>query len=90
VASRVGGIPETVCEGETALLFQPGNVDELRKCLLHFVTNPDMIAKMGNAGRNLLMREEMSWDSTAAEFDMIFHRVLGKMPGPFSNYKRTG
>jgi len=90
VASRVGGIPETVCEGETALLFQPGNVDELRKCLLHFVTNPDMIVKMGNAGRDLLMREQMSWDSTAAEFDKIFHRVVEKKQGQPSGRKSGG
>lgn len=90
VASRVGGIPETVREGETALLFQPGDVEELRKCLLHFVTNPDMIEKMGMAGRELLIREQMSWDSTAAEFDMIFHRVLGRKPGPHSDDHCTG
>jgi glycosyltransferase involved in cell wall biosynthesis len=81
VASRVGGIPETVREGETAFLFQPGDVEELRQRLLQFVNDPEMIERMGTAGRELLMREQLSWDSTAAEFDMIFRRVGGESRG---------
>jgi glycosyltransferase involved in cell wall biosynthesis len=87
VASRVGGIPETVREGETALLFQPGNVEELRRRLLYFVNNPGMVQKMGAAGRELLIKTEMSWETTAAEFDLMFHRVLGRKPDATSDHK---
>ncbi|MBI4966367.1 MAG: glycosyltransferase [Desulfomonile tiedjei] len=90
VASRVGGIPELVREGETGLLFQPGDVEELRRSLLYFVTNPDMVEKMGRAGRELLLDSEMSWDSTAAEFDMIFRRILGSKADPPSNHVGSG
>jgi glycosyltransferase involved in cell wall biosynthesis len=80
VASRVGGIPDLVREGETALLFEPGSVEELRRCLLYFVTNPGMMEKMGSAGRELLMNRELSWDSTAAEFDVMFQGIISKRP----------
>ena len=81
VTTRIGGIPDMVEEGRTAFLFEPGNVGELRGFLLALVSDPDLRKKMGQAGRDLLIRTGVSWDSTAEEFDSLFLRIIGQTPG---------
>jgi glycosyltransferase involved in cell wall biosynthesis len=49
LASRVGGLPEVVREGETGLLFDPGRIDELVHILAS--TPIDRWKTMGTAGR---------------------------------------
>lgn len=51
VASRMGGIPELVVEGETGLLFEPGNADELQRHLSRLMGDASLRARMGAAGR---------------------------------------
>jgi len=76
VATRIGGIPDMVREGETAYLFEPGNIEELRQCLLTLVRDADLRRRMGRAGHALLIQTGVSWDATAAEFDNIFAKTL--------------
>ncbi len=78
IATRVGGIPDMVEEGKTALLFDAGNVQELRQCLLQLVSDPKLRRRMGAAGREFLVKTGVSWDSTAEEFDEIFSGIIGK------------
>ncbi len=54
IGSRIGGIPELIADGETGLLFEPGNVEELRGCLLQMLANPELRKSMGQAGRKRL------------------------------------
>lgn len=51
VASRNGGLPEIVREGETGRLFSPGSADELSSILREFLENPDLYRRYGAAGR---------------------------------------
>ncbi len=78
IVTRIGGVPDMVREGETALLFEPGDVQALRACLRTLVDSPDLRKKMGQAGYDFLMRSGVSWDHTAEEFDALFSRVAKK------------
>jgi len=78
VSTRIGGIPDMVREGETALLFTPGNVTELRVCLKTLVQDGELRNRMGRAGHEFLVRSGVSWDSTAEEFDALFTDLLGE------------
>lgn len=51
VATRVGGNPEVVADGETGLLVPAGDPDRLARALLDLWTAPDLCARMGMAGR---------------------------------------
>jgi glycosyltransferase involved in cell wall biosynthesis len=51
VASRVGGIPEQVVEGETGRLFPAGSWQELGAALISVLEDPSRAAAMGEAGR---------------------------------------
>ncbi len=46
VGSRIGGIPEYVIEGETGLLFEPGNADALAGQLQRLVDDPGLRARL--------------------------------------------
>ncbi|MEK7584041.1 MAG: glycosyltransferase [Patescibacteria group bacterium] len=49
VASRIGGVPELVREGETGWLFEPGNWDELRGILVSLIESPERLTEAKNA-----------------------------------------
>ncbi len=76
LATRVGGIPDLVNHGKTGLLFEPGNVRNLRQCLKELVQDPSLRASMGEAGLACLRKSGLNWDATAEDFDRIFRRVL--------------
>lgn len=51
VASRIGGLPFTVSDGETGLLFEPGNADDLATKLETLLDDAPLRHKLGQAGR---------------------------------------
>jgi glycosyltransferase involved in cell wall biosynthesis len=51
VASRVGGIPEVVVDGETGLLIPPDDPPALAGALLTLLRDPDLRHKLGAAAR---------------------------------------
>jgi len=54
VASRVGGIPDLVKEGETGFLFEAGNSKELAEKLKKLLGNRELAVKLGKNGRELI------------------------------------
>jgi glycosyltransferase involved in cell wall biosynthesis len=77
IVTRIGGVPDMVEEGRTALLFEPGDIEGLRQCLKTLVQDPGLRRDMGRAGHEFLIRSGVSWDATAEEFDALFCRVSG-------------
>jgi glycosyltransferase involved in cell wall biosynthesis len=57
VASRVGGLPEAVPDGETGLLVPPGDERELAEALLRLLADAGLRASMGTRGRELVERQ---------------------------------
>lgn len=53
VASKVGGVPEAVVDGETGLLVEPGNVPELSAALEKLLTNDGLREKMGQRAQEV-------------------------------------
>ena len=74
IASRVGGIPEIVVDGETGMLFPVGDVVGLSE-RMNFLDNDDGIRlKMGQAGR--LRSLKFRWSEIAEQYLAIYRRVL--------------
>jgi glycosyltransferase involved in cell wall biosynthesis len=46
IGSRIGAIPEAIKEGENGFLFEPGNIGELRDCMVRFIEEPELLKKM--------------------------------------------
>lgn len=51
VSTRSGGIPDTVAEGETALLVEENDVEGMAAAMLSLLRDPERAAAMGRAGR---------------------------------------
>jgi len=51
VASRVGGLPEVVADGETGLLVPPGEPAALADAVERLLAAPDLRSRLGAAGR---------------------------------------
>ena len=46
VAARIGGIPETVEDNVSGLLFEPGQAQDLRRVLLRLLNEPDLLPRL--------------------------------------------
>lgn len=51
IASRVGGLPELVRDGETGLLVDPGEPKQLAQAMQRLATDPDLRQRLARAGR---------------------------------------
>jgi len=51
VASRVGGVPEVVVEGETGFMVTAGDSESLAVALIRMLESPSRMQAMGEAGR---------------------------------------
>jgi starch synthase len=64
VASRVGGIPEVVSDGETGLLVPPGDPGALAGAVNALVADPARAQLLGRAGRERAVAE-FGWERVA-------------------------
>ena len=55
VATRVGGVPDVVQEGEDGFLVEPGATDELAQRLAQLARDPELRERMGRAGRERVL-----------------------------------
>jgi glycosyltransferase involved in cell wall biosynthesis len=65
IASRIGGVPEIVRDGETGFLVSPGDIDELRDRLALLLGDPALVADMGRRAREVVL-ERFTWEHCAA------------------------
>jgi phosphatidylinositol alpha-1,6-mannosyltransferase len=63
IGSRVGGIPDAVVEGETGLLVDPAQPEELEAAFLDLLRRPDRGRSLGTAARERIVRE-LTWEAT--------------------------
>ena len=61
IASRIGGLPFTVVDGLTGLLFEPGNVCDLAEKIETLLDDPALRARLGQAGRKRF-EEHFTWN----------------------------
>jgi glycosyltransferase involved in cell wall biosynthesis len=55
VATRVGGVPDVVDEGEDGFLVEPGATDDLADRLGQLARDPELREQMGRAGRERVL-----------------------------------
>ena len=64
VASRLGQIGEVLQHEETALLVEPGNVDQLTGAILRLTSSPELRERLGAAARRTAI-ERHTWKHNA-------------------------
>jgi len=75
VASRTGGIPEVVADGQTGLLVPPGEPEALAGGLNALIRDPDRAAAMGQAGRKRAVAE-FGWPAIAAQTVALYSELV--------------
>ena len=75
LASRVGGNPQVVREGESGLLFEQGNVEELAQKIILLSENETLRKRMGRQGRRLL-EEQFCSRRMVANYEELYRQVL--------------
>ncbi len=66
LAPRVGEIPGFVTDGVHALLYQPGDANDFARKLRTLRDEPDLRARLGDAGRALVV-DTATWDTRLTE-----------------------
>lgn len=76
VACRVGGLHETIVEGETGLLVEPESPAALARGIEQLLRKPDQLEQMGRAGR-ARVEEHYTLEIMISRTIEIYSQVLG-------------
>jgi len=75
VASRLQGLPEAVLDGETGLLYEPGNAGELADCIQNLLDHPALASELGQRGRRRC-ETELNLETQRQRFLNVIHKRL--------------
>lgn len=75
VASKVGGIPEVVADGETGLLVPPDDPEALAESINALTRDPDRAKAMGAAGRERA-QTQFDWGKIAEQTAELYRTVV--------------
>ncbi|MCK5216663.1 MAG: glycosyltransferase family 4 protein [Methanosarcinales archaeon] len=70
VASKIGGVPDVVRDGENGLLIPPRDSDALADAITYLLENEDIREKIGKNGRKKV--EDYSWNRIAEETEKVY------------------
>lgn len=77
VATRIGGIPEVVNDGESGFLSDIGDVEKMAADTLRLLQNDDMRASFGKRGREISV-QRYSTDVIIPQYIAFYESVLSK------------
>ncbi|MBE7557461.1 glycosyltransferase [bacterium] len=79
VATRIGGVPELVRDGETGLLTSLGDADGLAAAMRRLTGDPALCARLGEAGAARI-RRDFSPQAMTRKIEAFYRRVAGAAP----------
>ena len=75
VATRVGGTPELINDGETGLLVDSGDARSLALAIARLLADGDLRSALGRAGREQAQR--LTWTANATQMIALYRQLLG-------------
>lgn len=84
VATRVGGVPDVVDEGETGFLVRPGDTHAIAERLELLARQPERRAEMGRTGRERVLRR-YAVERLVDDVDRLYRELLGLGDGATSS-----
>jgi glycosyltransferase involved in cell wall biosynthesis len=75
VATRVGGVPDVVREGEDGFLVEPGDIDALADRLARLAADPELRERLGAAGRARVI-PRYSVERLVDDVDLLYRSLL--------------
>jgi glycosyltransferase involved in cell wall biosynthesis len=77
IASAVGAVPEVITHGQTGLLVEPGNTNDLKQAMLLLLNDASLRKRMGENARESVSR--FSSDLMARNY-LDFYQRMGHLP----------
>jgi glycosyltransferase involved in cell wall biosynthesis len=77
VATRVGGLPDLIAEGETGYLVPPRDPEALADAILRLLQNPDAAARMGQTAR-AVAQERFTLRRLLADTENLYQQLLAQ------------
>lgn len=74
VATRVGGTADLIRDGETGILFDPGDIDALADGLIRILQNRSHAASMGRRAREWTERQ-LTWERLSRQYEQVYEEV---------------
>jgi glycosyltransferase involved in cell wall biosynthesis len=75
VASRVGGIPESVVDGTTGFLVPPGDSEALSRSIIRLLDDPPLRQQFGKAGRERV-EAKFSIEGMVQQYEALYQELL--------------
>ena len=75
IAAQSSGMNEAVVEGETALLVDPFNIDEIATAIIRLLTNRELAQRLGANGRRRV-EQEFSWEKVGKRLESYLSQVV--------------
>jgi glycosyltransferase involved in cell wall biosynthesis len=80
VASRIGGIPESVIDGETGILVPPRDARSLADAVVALLRDPGTRRRLGRQGRAHVARH-FDWQRSLDNMTALYQTVIGTANG---------
>ena len=77
IATRVGGVPELIDDGETGLLYEVGDVEGMAEGALNLLRTPDRLNAMREAGRRTAQKRFCA-SLVVPQYVRYYEQVLGR------------
>jgi glycosyltransferase involved in cell wall biosynthesis len=74
IASKVGGIPETMLDQETGLMIESGNAEQWAKAIIWMLSNTDHAKQMAKAGKQMVA-EKFSLNANIKSLISLFEKA---------------
>ncbi len=80
VGAKIGQIAEVVCDGETGLLYPPGELDALTAACERVLADPPLRERLGRAAAEHV-RSRYTWDGNAAQVAALARPLIASRNG---------
>jgi glycogen(starch) synthase len=77
VATRVGGVPEAVVQGQTGLLIEPDDDQALAEAMAWLLDHPEPARQMGQAARRRA-QQVFGWERYVEAHDALYQHLVAK------------
>jgi glycosyltransferase involved in cell wall biosynthesis len=77
VAGRIGQVEEIITDGETGMLFEPGNIEQLAAVLAKLAGDQGLCHRLGE-NASAWVRKERTWDNNARQVAALARELMEK------------
>jgi L-malate glycosyltransferase len=77
IATRVGGLPEVVIEGETGFLFEIGDIQRMAETALHILNDESERQRLGECGREIAVAN-FTTEKIIPQYEKLYESVIAR------------